>query len=509
MSELLPGLVAGGLTEVRVGDERWTYDALLGAAATGVLALRDLARTSGTVVGGAPSDGAPLRVAVHADADIGTVVAVVAGVLAGVTVVPVPPDAGTAERRHVLVDSGAVAWLGDPPPADVREDALPVVPLPLGTHAAHDPDAAEGYDAEATALLLYTSGTTGPPKGVLMSRRAVAAGLDGLAEAWRWTHRDRLAHGLPLFHVHGLVLGVLGALRVGCALHHVGRPTPAAYAEAARDGATVLFGVPTVWGRLADAPDDAAALRDARLLVSGSAALPTPVHERLAALTGHQVRERYGMSETLITVATPAPGRLRDEVRPGWVGVPVAGVETRLVDDHGRPVPTDGETMGRLEVRGPTLFSSYLGLPDATAEAWTDDGWFRTGDLAVVDARGWHRIVGRESTDLVKSGGYRIGAGEVETALLGHPAVAEVAVVGEPDPDLGQRLVAWVVPAAGSTGADGSDGLAAELTAYVGEQLSAHKRPREVRFTDSLPRNALGKVQKNRLLSPEQPSATD
>ena len=339
-------------------------------------------------------------------------------------------------------------------------------------------------DPARTALVLYTSGTTGPPKGVLLSHRAIAAGLDALADAWAWTADDVLAHGLPLFHVHGLVLGVLGALRVGCGLVHVGRPTPAAYARA---GASMYFAVPTVWSRVAADPDSARALRGSRLLVSGSAALPAPVFDRLRELTGHEVAERYGMTETLITVAARADG----PKRAGCVGYPLADVTTRLRDEHDRPVRHDGHSVGGLQVRGPTLFDGYLGRPVETAASWTDDGWFRTGDVAVIEPDGAHRIVGRESVDLIKSGGYRIGAGEIESVLLGHPAVAECAVIGVPDDDLGQRIVAVVVTRDAVTGD--------ELTAYVAERLSVHKRPREVRFVDSLPRNEMGKVQKARL----------
>jgi fatty acid CoA ligase FadD36 len=241
--------------------------------------------------------------------------------------------------------------------------------------------------------------------------------------------------------------------------------------------------VPTVWSRVAAAPASARALSRARLLVSGSAPLPAGVARDLAGLTGQLPVERYGMTETLITLAARAGGPRR----PGRVGGPIAGVHSRVVDDRGKRVPADGDTPGDLEVRGATLFDGYLHRPDATAACWTEDGWFRTGDVAAVDPDGQHRIVGRRSSDLIKSGGYRIGAGEVEAALLDHPAVAEAAVIGVPDPDLGQRIVAYVVGA--GAGAD-------ELIDHVARRLSAHKRPRAIRFVDSLPRNAMGKVQK-------------
>ncbi|MGV1008668.1 MAG: acyl-CoA synthetase [Dermatophilaceae bacterium] len=465
---LLRGLVSGSSasTSVTVDGQTLAYADLLAAAA----AVAE--RLSGRG-----------RMAVHATPTVPTVVAVVGALLAGVEVVPVPPDAGTVEREHMLRDSGATAWLGTAPEAT----PLPVLPVDVRARTAYRGVA---VDPARTALVLYTSGTTGPPKGVLISHRAIAAGLDALADAWAWTAQDVLAHGLPLFHVHGLVLGVLGALRVGCALVHVGRPTPAAYAAA---GASLYFGVPTVWSRVATDPASAQGLRGARLLVSGSAALPVPVFDRLRELTGHEVAERYGMTETLITVAARADG----PKRAGCVGYPLAGVTTRLRDEQDGPVPHDGQTLGRLQVRGPTLFEGYLGRPAETAAAWTEDGWFRTGDVAVVDPDGAHRIVGRESVDLIKSGGYRIGAGEIEAVLLGHPGVAECAVLGVADDDLGQRIVAVIVRGK-PVAAEPVSGE--QLTAYVAERLSAHKRPREVRFVGSLPRNDLGKVQKVRLL---------
>jgi fatty acid CoA ligase FadD36 len=229
----------------------------------------------------------------------------------------------------------------------------------------------------------------------------------------------------------------------------------------------------------------ASALTSARLLVSGSAPLPVPVFQRLAELTGHPPIERYGSTESLITISTRADG----ERRPGWVGLPLTGVQTRLLDESGSEVAHDGEAIGQLQLRGSTLFDGYLNRPDATAEAVDADGWYRTGDVAVVDAGGMHRIVGRESVDLIKTGGFRVGAGEIEAALLGHAGVTEAAVVGVPDDDLGQRIVAFVV----------GDADPQALIEFVAQELSVHKRPREVRVVDSLPRNAMGKVLKKKL----------
>ncbi|MEV0717269.1 AMP-binding protein [Asanoa sp. NPDC050611] len=432
---------------VRIGDDALSFEDL--AAASAGVARR---------IAGARA------AAVTATSTVETVAAVLGGMAAGVPVVPVPPDSGPAERDHIIRDSHAEVLLDD---VDLS-------------------DKAQWTDPAATdrpALILYTSGTTGRPKGVPITGTAIAACLDGLADAWDWTAEDRLVHALPLYHVHGLVLGVLGALRTGSRLHHTGRPRPDLLAAAR---GSLYFAVPTIWHRVAAAADAARALRSARLLVSGSAALPAGVFTALKTLTGQAPVERYGMTETLITVATRADGSRR----PGAVGSPIAGVETRLVDENGDETAHDGATPGALEIRGATVFAGYLDQPEATAKAFTHDGWFRTGDVATIDAEGTHRIVGRASTDLIKTGGFRVGAGEIEDALLTHPAVHEAAVVGRPDDDLGQRIVAYVV----------ADGTAADtLIQHVATTLSAHKRPREVIFVPALPRNALGKVQKHRL----------
>jgi len=420
------------------------------------------------------------RVAILARPSATTVLAVAGCLIAGVPFVPVPADVGAAERRHILTDSGAQGWLGELP-----DDADGLAHIPVRMHARSWHRYAEP-PPDATAMIIYTSGTTGLPKGVVVSRRAIAADIDMLAQAWQWTSEDTLVHGLPMYHVHGLVLGLLGSLRIGNRFVHTGKPKPEAYAHAVSElGGTLLFGVPTVWSRIVEDGDAARALAPARLLVSGSAALPVPVFDGLAALTGHQPIERYGSTETLITLSTLVSG----ERRPGWVGMALPGVQTRVVAEDGTALPHDAESIGQLHVQSPTLFDGYLNRADATAEVLGEDGWYRTGDVAVIDPDGMHRIVGRESVDLIKSGGFRIGAGEIETVLLGHPGVREAAVIGAPDEDLGQRIVAFVV---GEAQPD-------ELIDHVARELSVHKRPREVRIVDGLPRNAMGKVMKKEL----------
>jgi len=428
------------------------------------------------------------RVGVWAEPSLETIVAAVGVLEAGIALVPVNPKLGRSELEHVLGDSAPSVVLGAP------EGALPGgVPRAGVDVAARGGDLPEPVaDDEAPALIVYTSGTTGRPKGAVLPRRAVASNLDALADAWAWTAGDVLAHGLPLFHVHGLAIGVLGPLRRGGELRHLGAFSPAAASASLRGGATMLFGVPTMYNRIAreaeQDPEIAEGLRAARLLVSGSAPLPAPVFARIEQLTGQRIVERYGLTETLMNTAVRADGARR----PGYVGVPLEGVDVRLVADDGTDVEaSDDETIGEVAVRGPNVFSGYLNRPDATAEALRD-GWFFTGDIATRAPDGYWRIVGRRSTDLIKTGGYKVGAGEIEVALLEHPAVREAAVTGAPDEDLGERIVAWIVP-------EGERPPERELIDHVAAELAPHKRPREVRFLDALPRNAMGKVVKGRL----------
>jgi malonyl-CoA/methylmalonyl-CoA synthetase len=455
------------------------------------LTYAQLAEAAGRVAAQLAGAG---RAAVIAESRIETAVAVVGALQAGVPVVPINPKSGSSELAHIVSDAAPevlLVALGTEVPEALAELRRAVVDLD-GVHAVAPASPADAGDDDP-ALIVYTSGTTGAPKGAVMPRRAIASNLDALADAWEWTESDVVAHALPLFHVHGLVVGILGPLRRGGRAMHLGRFSPEAVTEALAGGATMLFGVPTMYRRLADAAEEsgelAAALGRARLLVSGSAALPAAEHARLERLTGRTVVERYGMTETLMNTAIRADG----EPAPGTVGPPLKGVEVRLVDDDGSELDAhDDETIGELQVRGPNVFLGYLNRPDATAEALRD-GWFATGDMATRRADGYIRLVGRRATDLIKSGGYKIGAGEIEGSLREHPAVADAAVTGEPDDDLGERVVAWVVLR------DGQSAQEHELIDHVAGQLAPHKRPRVVHLLDDLPRNEMGKVQKKRL----------
>jgi malonyl-CoA/methylmalonyl-CoA synthetase len=472
--DLLPPLAdPSGQEAIRFGPRALTYRELAGVAA----------HLAGLV-------GSKPRIAVWAVPALETCAAVVGALAAGVPVVPINPKAGERELAHIVADSAPALLLTAPgtelPP---QLAGLPVLEVDLSARGGAPP--AEP-PPEAPAVIVYTSGTTGPPKGVVLPRRAISSNLDALADAWEWTGDDVLAHALPLFHVHGLILGVLGPLRLGGAVHHLERFSSEAMAAELAGPATMMFGVPTMYHRLAaDAerdPEVARGVGQARLLVSGSAALPAADHERIAATTGQRVVERYGMTESLMNCAVRASG----DRRPGTVGPPLDGVEVRLIDEDGATIEaSDDETVGEILVRGPNLFLEYLNRPDATAEA-VRDGWFHTGDVAVRAPDGYVRIVGRRSVDLIKSGGYKIGAGEIENALVEHPAVAEAAVTGEPDPDLGERIVAWIVPSRERP-------PERELIDHVARLLSPHKRPRVVRYLEELPRNDMGKVMKRDL----------
>jgi malonyl-CoA/methylmalonyl-CoA synthetase len=457
-----------------VGDAALTHAGLLGAIAE-----------VGRQVGAAE------RVAVWATTSMATCVHVLGALAAGATVVPINPRSGERELQHLVADSDPDVFLVDP--AD--EATLPALVTVLPRHGpAGERSTSAAAPGEQSAFICYTSGTTGMPKGVQIPWRAVESNLDALAEIWGWTSADRLTHGLPLYHVHGLLLGVLGPMRRGGSLELLPKFSPAAVHAAIERGATMLFGVPTMYHRIADEleqqPELAGAFRGLRVIVSGSAALPAAEHQRLDRLIGRPVLERYGLTETMIDLGI----RHGEPPKPGYVGRPLPGVEVRLVDDDGEPLDVaDDSTIGEVVVRGPNVFTGYRNRPDATDAAFRD-GWFLTGDLATLDASGAFRIVGRRGTDLIKSGGYKIGAGEIESALLEHPSVAEAAVLGVPDEDLGEHVAAWIVPSPAASTVD-----VAELAAHVGRLLARHKVPREFHVVDALPRNGMGKVVKTEL----------
>jgi malonyl-CoA/methylmalonyl-CoA synthetase len=339
------------------------------------------------------------------------------------------------------------------------------------------------------AMILFTSGTTGRPKGVVITHANIAAQIRSLIEAWEWSQEDRILLTLPLHHIHGIV-NVLGcSLWSGASCEMLASFDPEAVIGRLSSGTLTLYmAVPTIYHRLISYLDKASdatrqefkkGCAQMRLMVSGSAALPIPVLERWRELSGHTLLERFGMTEIGMGLSNP----LRGERVPGEVGRPLPGVQARLVDDDGGALPEG--TPGEIQIRGETVFTEYWERPDETTAAFTDDGWFRTGDTAVVED-GRYRILGRTSVDILKSGGEKISALEIEEVLLGHEAVAEAAVVGVDDEEWGQRVVAVVVARAPVE--------SGELKEWSRAHLAPHKIPKAFLFTDSIPRNPMGKT---------------
>jgi malonyl-CoA/methylmalonyl-CoA synthetase len=334
---------------------------------------------------------------------------------------------------------------------------------PLGEE--NDLDGARSDDG---ALLIYTSGTTGRPKGAALSHGNLLSSASAVNLAWSWDSEDRLLLALPLFHVHGLGVGLNGSLCAGAEVALAAKFDPADVATRAEDGATLFFGVPTMYQRLVQS-GQVERLRPLRLLVSGSAPLPAELAEELARRTGQIPLERYGMTETVMLTSNPYDGPRK----PGTVGLPLPGVSVRLSE------------AGEVEVRGPNVIGGYYERPEADAEAFTGDGWFRTGDIGEHDEDGYLRLVGR-SKELIISGGYNVYPREVEEVLAGFPDVREVAVVGRPSERWGEEVTAVVVA---------DEAIDSErLRAYAAERLAPYKVPKRVEFIDEIPRNAMGKV---------------
>ena len=405
------------------------------------------------------------------------VVAYVGALRAGLTVVPANPGFTAPEvARLAAVSSPQLAVLDDlslAPALPTTAPDLSGLPAPLA-----EPDL-DSASAEDTALIIYTSGTTGHPKGVPLSHGNLLASAHAVRLAWRWTPDDTLALCLPLFHVHGLGVGLHGTLVTGARACLIPRFDPAAVSAAIDAGSTLLFGVPTMYHRLASSPylGDLGRLR---LAVSGSAPLPADLHQTVHEASGQVVLERYGMTETVMLVSNPYEG----ERRAGTVGFPLPGVSLRLAE-------REGDT-AEIQVRGPNVIRGYLSDPAADAAAFTEDGWFRTGDLGTVDGDGYLRISGR-AKELIITGGYNVYPREVEELLRAHPEVADAAVVGEPDEKWGEVVVAWVVPA--SPDRD----IVSELDSWARQNLVDYKRPRRWRLVQAIPRNALGKILRHEL----------
>jgi malonyl-CoA/methylmalonyl-CoA synthetase len=414
------------------------------------------------------------------------VIACVGALRAGLVVVPVNPAYTEPELARIVRDARpAAAVVEDPLIASWVRRAAPRPPVvrwlkssePGGLDACSGPADHPGLDGVAAAdpaLLLYTSGTTGEPKGALLTHGNLLAGATAVNLAWRWRPQDRLLLSLPLFHLHGLGVGVIGTLCAGASVELRPRFEPADVARRCAQGeVSLFFGVPTMYRRLLD-EGLAGELRRLRLLVSGSAPLPAALAEQIASQAGQIPLERYGMTETMMLTSNPHDGPRK----PGTVGFQLPGVELRLAGD------------GEVQVRGPNVIRGYWERPDADRESFTDDGWFRTGDLAEPDGDGYLALVGRRK-ELIISGGYNVHPREVEEAIATHPAVREVAVVGRRSERWGEEVTAVVVAARPVE--------ERELLEHAARRLAAYKVPKRVEFAPRLPRNALGKILRDRL----------
>jgi malonyl-CoA/methylmalonyl-CoA synthetase len=415
---------------------------------------------------------------------------------AGGVAVPLAISHPPAELDYVIHDSGASLVVSDP------ASAAMLMPLAksararfLSTTAALAGSMADDLPhlgSNRRAMIIYTSGTTGRPKGAVSTHQNIGAQIAALVEAWRWTPSDRLLLTLPLHHVHGIINGLGSALAVRATCEIL----PAFDADVvwnrlSSGEITVFTAVPTIYNRLitswnAASPEVQRArsegARRLRLMMSGSAALPVQTLERWREITGHTLLERYGMTELGMALSNPLAG----ERRPGYVGQPLPGVDVRLVDEDGRDV-AEG-TPGELEVRGSAVCLEYWQRPDDTRDAFRD-GWFRTGDVAVWE-NGSFRLLGRSNVDIIKTGGFKVSALEIEEILRTHPAIAECAVVGVHDEDWGERVSAAVELRTGaSLSLD-------ELQQWAKVQLAPYKVPRALQAVPALPRNAMGKVVK-------------
>ncbi len=462
-------------------------------------ALAASARLAGALaaLGVAPGD----RVAVQVDKSPEAMLLYLACLRIGGVFLPLNTGYTADEIRYFLADAEPALFVCRPAALDqaravAGETGCPTVET-LGTDGdgslmeaaerATPFDAIEPREANDLAAILYTSGTTGRSKGAMLTHRNLGSNAATLAEAWRFTAEDRLIHALPIFHTHGLFVACNVTLMAGSSMLFLPSFDADVIFEEMPRG-TVLMGVPTFYTRLvADERLTPEATANMRLFVSGSAPLTAETHREFERKSGHAILERYGMTETNMNLSNPYDG----ERRAGTVGMPLPGVEYRITDrETHEPLP-EGE-IGMLEIRGPNVFIGYWRMPEKTREELLEDGFFVTGDLAMVDERGYVHIVGRDK-DMVISGGYNVYPKEVEQVIDELDGVKESAVIGVPHPDFGEGVTAVVVPEAGA----GLDER--QVIDFLKDRLAKYKQPKRVLFVDALPYNTMGKVQKNEL----------
>lgn len=473
----------------------------------------------------------------------------VAGMLAtwicGAVAVPLALSYPEAELLHVMNDAGVSVVLGTEEYLEILEkiskncsarfDLLPLVPdLPLNVNASETRDIEDessdnlfkerlaeaeksvSIEGDQPALIIYTSGTTGKPKGVVHTHYSMGAQVKMLTEAWEYTSADRFLHCLPLHHVHGLFNALLAPLYAGAAVDFMPKfsvrgvwqrwresyPTPGSKSE---NAITVFTGVPTMYVRLLQGYDvmdtdsqkvAASAANQLRLMMCGSSALPYPVMKQWESITGHRLLERYGMTEFVMALSNSLHGIRKG----GTVGKPLPGVQVKIVAEHANNSPP-GE--GELCVKSPSMFKEYWRQPQVTKESFGDDGYFRTGDSVMMDEDGFFVILGRTSIDILKVGGYKLSALEIEATLLEHPNISECAVLGMPDEDYGEAICAVTVlesEAKPRMVAESNPAITLQdLQNWAKDKIAPYKIPTRLYVWESLPRNAMGKVNKKEL----------
>jgi len=459
---------------------------------------RASARLANLLTGLALPDGA--RVAVQVDKSVESLLLYLACLRAGMVYLPlnsayqqaeVDYFVENAEPSLIVCAPRALPWIAEIAKARGVAHVLTLGDDRSGTLLESAASLSDRFEtvargADDLAAILYTSGTTGRSKGAMLSHGNLASNARTLNLYWRWREGDVLLHALPIFHVHGLFVASHGALLSGSKMIWLPR-FDAARVIARMPEATVFMGVPTMYVRLLDdAGFDAECTRRMRLFISGSAPLLTDTFQQFEARTGQRILERYGMSETVMLTSNPYDGNRV----AGTVGLPLPGVQLRIVDDQQQPV--DGDAIGAIQVKGPNVFSGYWRMPEKTREEFTDDGFFKTGDVGRRDANGYVSIVGR-SKDLIISGGYNVYPKEIESYLDEMDGVLESAVIGVPHRDFGEAVVAVVVPRPGSRPEEPA------LIAALKSRIASFKVPKRVHVVDELPRNQMGKVQKNLL----------
>ena len=359
----------------------------------------------------------------------------------------------------------------------------------IGAQKTELPD----VDIERKALILYTSGTTGAPKGVVTTHKNIETQITALTTSWEWNENDHILNVLPLHHVHGIVNVLSCALWSGACCEFLPKFSPKAIFDVFCKGeVNVFMAVPTIYFKLishyntlptSEQESISTHLNKFRLMVSGSAALPVSVLEQWKEISGHTLLERYGMTEMGMAISNPYNGQRK----PGHIGQPLAGVEVRLADENNVPITEEG-LQGEIQVKGNNVFKEYWNKPQETANAFTSDGWFLTGDIAILN-EGSYKILGRNSIDIIKSGGYKISALEIEEVLRNHPEVKDCGVVGIPNIEWGEIIGASIIP-------ESQDLDIEELKAWLNERLPSYKTPKKYMIQDDLPRNVMGKVTK-------------